>query len=199
MAQAINIDDFQVDDKVIVSILGKDLYRYFFQIETNIFGKILYKNFPISDWVNPNSNDIKTTNEKKYQLYATIVSIDKNGKTIEVLPRFPYKPPFPSEDLQSESFDVNAADVKWWWTGSEDERRRQNATTKQEKNEYDNMLKIAQEQFQRAKRKKEAKERREQKKKERKKERAKFTAHPRKSGRVRTKKLHEEYTEKLKL
>ena len=50
-----------------------------------------------------------------------------------------------------------------------------------------------------AERKEEAKEKREQKKKERQAERDKFRANPRKSGRVRTKKLHEEYTEKLKL
>ena len=84
---------------------------------------------------------------------------------------------------------------KWWEKNKKDLMDEKIYMMEKAKQQAEN-AKLAEQKRREAKRKEEAKERREKKKEEREKAKAFYTENPRRSKR---KKLHEEYTEKLKL
>jgi hypothetical protein len=200
MAQTINIDDFEVGDKVIVPILGKNLYRIFLKEG---------ETFPIFDWVNKdgyidegNPDKLKAT----YQLYARIINIDKIRETVTVIAKYPKENQAPQNmawtSKDSRAFIVRASQVKW--------TKEEAAKKQKERDKYEARRKLALAAVERAKRreaeakqqeeeverKEEEKKKRAEKKKKRQELLEKFRKKPRRSERN---KLHEEYTEKLKL
>ena len=200
MAQTINIDNFEVGDKVIVPILGKNLYRIFLKEG---------ETFPIFDWVNKDGYIDKGNPDKleaTYQLYARIINIDKIRETVTVIAKYPKENQAPQNmawtSKDSRPFIVRASQVKW--------TKEEAAKKQKERDKYEARRKLAlaaverakqreaeaKQQAEEAERKEEAKKKRAKKKELRDAERDKFKANPRRSKRNQ---LHEEYTEKLKL